>query len=63
MLHGYESADKDVWLRFVVSPFHQPIQVLIPDLAGHGDSSLDPSWNYGMPAQAKRLNALLKNKY
>lgn len=58
MLHGY-SADKDVWLRFA-RHFTSQYQVLIPDLAGHGDSPFDPTWNYGMPAQAQRLHALLE---
>lgn len=57
MLHGY-SADKDVWVRFA-KPFTKDYQILIPDMAGHGDSPFDISWNYGMPAQAARLAKLM----
>ena len=57
MLHGY-SADKDVWARFakhLTNDYH----IIIPDMAGHGDSPYDPSWDYSMPAQAQRLESLL----
>ena len=57
MLHGY-SADKDVWPRFA-RHFVDDYQVIIPDMAGHGDSPYNPEWDYSMPAQAKRLAALL----
>lgn len=57
MLHGY-SADKDVWARFA-KHFVNDYQVIIPDMAGHGDSPYQPEWDYSMPAQAKRLAALL----
>ncbi|MCB2388385.1 alpha/beta fold hydrolase [Thalassolituus alkanivorans] len=57
MLHGY-SADKDVWPRFA-KHFVDDYQVIIPDMAGHGDTGFDASWDYSMPAQAKRLAALL----
>lgn len=57
MLHGY-SADKDVWVRFA-RHLTDDFQVLIPDMAGHGDSAYDPNWDYGMASQAKRLSRLL----
>lgn len=57
MLHGY-SADKDNWNRFA-KYFSDDYQVIVPDLAGHGDTPYDPSWSYSMPAQAKRVVALL----
>jgi abhydrolase domain-containing protein 6 len=57
MLHGY-SADKDVWPRFA-KHFVDDYRVIIPDMAGHGDTGFDASWDYSMPAQAKRLAALL----
>lgn len=59
MLHGY-SADKDVWPRFA-KHFVDDYQVIIPDMAGHGDTGFDPRWDYRMPAQAKRLAILLDN--
>lgn len=57
MLHGY-SANKDVWARFA-RHFVDDYQVIIPDMAGHGDSPYQPEWDYSMPAQAKRLATLL----
>ncbi len=58
MLHGF-SADKTVWLRFA-RPLTKDYDIVIPDMAGHGDSPYDPQWNYGMPAQAERLQRLLE---
>ena len=57
MLHGY-SADKDVWARFA-KHLSNDYHIIIPDMAGHGDSPYDPSWDYSMPAQAQRLESLL----
>lgn len=57
MLHGY-SANKDVWVRFA-KHFTKDYQVVIPDLAGHGETPFKQEWSYGMPAQAKRVVALL----
>ncbi len=57
MLHGF-SADKDVWPRFA-KHFVADYQVIIPDMAGHGDTGFKPEWDYGMPAQAARVAALL----
>jgi len=57
MLHGY-SADKDVWPRFA-KYFLDDFNVLIPDMAGHGDTGYKPDWDYSGPAQAKRLVQLL----
>lgn len=57
MLHGY-SADKNVWIRFA-KHFTNDYQVVIPDLAGHGETPFKQEWSYAMPAQAKRVVALL----
>lgn len=57
MIHGF-SADKDVWPRFA-KHFVDDYRVVIPDLAGHGDTGYDASWDYSGPAQAKRVAALL----
>lgn len=57
LLHGY-SADKDVWPRFathLVKDFH----IVIPDMAGHGETGFKPEWNYTVPAQADRIIALM----
>lgn len=57
MLHGF-SANKILWLRFA-RHFTNDYYVIIPDLAGHGESPFDPEWDYSAPAQAKRMQALL----
>ena len=57
MIHGY-SADKDVWPRFA-KHFLDDYYVIIPDLAGHGDTGFDPSWDYSAPAQASRVAKLM----
>lgn len=57
MIHGY-SADKDVWPRFA-KHFIDDYRIVIPDLAGHGDTGFDPSWDYSGPAQATRVAALM----
>ena len=58
MLHGY-SADKDVWPRFA-KHFTDDYEVIIPDMAGHGDTGFAADWDYTMPAQAERLSRLLQ---
>lgn len=57
MLHGF-SADKDVWARFA-RHFADGHQVIIPDLAGHGETGYQPDWKYSIPAQSERLVKLL----
>lgn len=57
MLHGF-SADKSVWLRFA-RHFTDSYNIIIPDMAGHGDTGFDAQWDYKAPAQAARLIALL----
>lgn len=57
LVHGF-TADKDNWPRFarhLLADYH----VLIPDLAGHGETGFDPAWDYSMPAQADRLAQFL----
>ena len=57
MLHGY-SADKDVWPRFA-KHFTDDYEVIIPDMAGHGDTGFASGWDYTMPAQAARISRLM----
>lgn len=57
MLHGY-SADKSVWLRFA-RHLSSDFNIIIPDMAGHGDTGFDQSWSFSGPAQAARLVSLL----
>lgn len=57
LLHGY-SADKGVWTRFarhLTRDFH----VVVPDLAGHGDTPFVPGAGYSALAQADRVAGLL----
>lgn len=57
MLHGY-SADKDVWPRFA-RHFVDDYNIIIPDMAGHGDTGFDSQWDYHVPQQANRLVEML----
>lgn len=57
MLHGY-SADRDVWLRFA-SHLDEDFHIVIPDLAGHGDTPFVEGADYSAVAQADRVAALL----
>lgn len=57
LLHGY-SADKSNWLRFA-RHFSGHYRVIIPDLAGHGESGFRADLDYGIPAQGQRLIRLL----
>lgn len=58
LLHGY-SADKNVWPRFS-KHFHDNFYVLIPDMAGHGETGFQESWDYSTPAQAERMFKFLE---
>lgn len=57
MLHGY-SADRQVWPRFAKHLIDR-YDIVIPDLAGHGDSPFVSGIDYGAPAQGERVIALL----
>lgn len=57
MLHGF-SAEKTVWLRFA-KHLADDFNIIIPDMAGHGQTGFKPEWDYTAPAQAARLLALL----
>lgn len=50
MLHGF-SADRDVWGRFAAK-LDDDYHVIIPDLAGRGDTPLVSGAGYSAPAQA-----------
>ncbi|OUS28216.1 hypothetical protein A9Q99_11815 [Gammaproteobacteria bacterium 45_16_T64] len=58
MLHGY-SSDKDVWPRFA-SHLIDDFNIIIPDMAGHGETGFSEQWNYRMPVQADRLAKMLE---
>ncbi|MBK5354741.1 alpha/beta fold hydrolase [Pseudomonas sp. TH41] len=57
MLHGY-SADKNIWLRFA-RHFVGQYRVIIPDIAGHGETGFKAGGGYDIPLQAKRMIQLL----
>jgi len=57
MLHGF-SSDKVIWSRFA-KHFTDDYNVIIPDMAGHGDTGFSKNWNYGAKAQVDRLIQLL----
>ncbi|RUO63629.1 alpha/beta fold hydrolase [Pseudidiomarina insulisalsae] len=57
LLHGY-TGSKNLWLRFA-NQLGDDYHLIIPDLAGHGDTGFDPQWSYSPSAQANRLQRLL----
>ncbi len=57
MLHGY-SSDKDVWPRFA-RHLTDSYNIIIPDMAGHGETGFDKNWDYRAPAQVQRLIKVL----
>lgn len=57
LLHGY-SAEKSIWLRFA-RDFVKDCRVIIPDLAGHGETGYRPGLDYRIDAQAQRMIELL----
>jgi abhydrolase domain-containing protein 6 len=58
MVHGF-SADKDNFIRFA-RHFTDDFNVIIPDMAGHGDTGFKKSWDYSMPAQASHLAKVIE---
>lgn len=59
LLHGY-TADKHVWTRFG-KHLADDYQLIIPDLAGHGETQFNPDLSYSIEAQARRVIQLLDN--
>ena len=57
LLHGY-TASKELWLRFGEA-LGDAYHLVIPDLAGHGETGFDPQWSYRPQAQAERIHGLL----
>lgn len=58
MVHGF-SGDKDNFTRFA-RHFTDDFNVIIPDMAGHGDTGFKKSWDYSMPAQASHLAKIIE---
>lgn len=59
LIHGF-SADKSVWLR-AAKHFHKDYWVVIPDLAGHGETGFVKDWDYSASHQALRMAALIRS--
>jgi abhydrolase domain-containing protein 6 len=57
MVHGF-GGDKDNWPLYA-RYFTRRFRVIAPDLPGFGENVRKPDWEYGMEAQAGRLNEFL----
>lgn len=57
LLHGF-SADKDNWTRFA-GAFGAGYNLMIPDLAGHGETTQDMDLAYDTDTQARRVLSLM----
>lgn len=59
LLHGF-SANKDTWIQFAAE-LPDNYRLIIPDLAGHGDTPAPKGEDYNLIRQAERLNQLMTN--
>nr|AGH13427.1 hybrid C-C meta-cleavage hydrolase-carboxylesterase [uncultured bacterium] len=57
LIHGF-SANKDAWLKFA-NELPDDYHLIIPDLAGHGETPAPINGSYDLEQQAQRLNALV----
>ncbi|MFQ3322505.1 MAG: abhydrolase domain-containing protein 6 [Pseudomonadales bacterium] len=57
MVHGF-TATKELWARFA-KHLVKDFRIIAPDLAGHGQTEYNPSFDYSIPAQCERLKKLL----
>lgn len=57
LVHGF-SANKDTWLLFA-KKLPKDYHLIIPDLAGHGDTTAPENGDYDLVQQAQRLHALV----
>ena len=60
LLHGF-GENKDNWNKFVTT-LKNKYHVVVPDLAGHGDSTSSLRLNYSLVEHAKRLKKFLSSK-
>jgi len=60
LLHGF-GENKDNWNKFVAT-LDNKYHVIVPDLAGHGESSSSLTLNYSVADHAKRLKKFLLSK-
>ena len=59
LVHGY-TADKTMWHR-PAKLLAQDYHIIIPDMAGHGETRYDKNANYAMPTQVAWLAKLLQH--
>lgn len=59
LLHGF-SANKDTWIQFAAE-LPETYRLIVPDLAGHGDTPAPKGEDYNLIRQAERLNQLMAN--
>lgn len=57
LLHGF-SANKETWLKFAAA-LPQNYHLIIPDLAGHGETPAPLNQDYNLIRQAERLHQLM----
>ncbi len=57
LLHGF-SANKDTWLKFAAE-MPKEYHLIIPDLAGHGETPAPSTQDYNLIRQAERLHKLM----
>ncbi|MCT7360800.1 alpha/beta fold hydrolase [Thalassolituus pacificus] len=57
LLHGF-SANKETWLKFAAE-LPQDYHLIIPDLAGHGETPAPLNQDYNLIRQAERLHQLM----
>ncbi|MZR61868.1 alpha/beta fold hydrolase [Alcanivorax sp. DP30] len=57
LIHGF-GADASNWLRFA-GELEGEFYFVVPDLPGHGNTTRDPTLNYRMAAQSRRLLTLM----
>ncbi|MFC3093519.1 alpha/beta hydrolase [Alteromonas sediminis] len=57
LIHGF-SATHAVWLRFA-RHLTDKFYVIIPELAGHGQTGFEKHWDYSVPAQSARMIDLI----
>ncbi|MEM0961748.1 MAG: alpha/beta fold hydrolase, partial [Bacteroidota bacterium] len=57
LVHGF-GAQKDAWIRFAEA-YPEGQRLVVPDLAGHGDSVRDPDATYDTQRLTAELSALL----
>lgn len=57
LLHGF-SANKDTWLKFAAE-MPEEYHLIIPDLAGHGETPAPVTQDYNLIRQAERLHKLM----